>query len=148
MLTIGRILFAVLFIFSGATKLFDIPATAKDVAAKILPVPAMVATYTTQLAETADMPIENIVAIAVGALELIAGLLIALNFGARFFAIILVFFVLAATFTFHNFWDMTGADRTNNMIHALKNLSLIGGLLMIAGLPRSSRQPDSAYPDV
>lgn len=148
MLTIGRILFAVLFIFSGATKLFDIPATAKDVGAKILPIPAVVASYTTQLSEAADMPIENIVAIAVGALELICGLMIALNFGARFFAIILVFFVLAATYYFHNFWDMAGADRNNNMIHALKNLSLIGGLFIVAGLPRAQRQSDSAYPDV
>lgn len=148
MLTIGRILFAVLFIFSGAGKLLDIPATAKDVGAKILPVPAVVATYTTQLAEAADMPIENIVAIAVGALEAICGLMIALNFGARFFAIILVFFVVAATYYFHHFWDMTGADRTNNMIHALKNLSLIGGLFMIAGTPRASRQSESGYQDV
>ncbi len=64
--------------------------------------------------------------------------MIALNFGARFFAIILVLFVAVTTFYFHNFWDMTGADRINNMIHALKNLSLIGGLLIIAGYPRNT----------
>ena len=39
-------------------------------------------------------------------------------------------FTAAATFWFHDFWTMTGGDRMNNMAHALKNLSLIGALLV------------------
>ena len=147
MLTIGRILFAVLFIFSGATKLFDIPATAQAITAKVA-IPSLLTAYTSQLETAAEMPIAQIMAIGAGAIELVCGLLIALNFGARFFAIILVLFVGVATFYFHNFWDLAGDERTNNMIHALKNLSLIGGLLMVAGLPRHSRQAETAYSDV
>jgi len=61
------------------------------------------------------------------------------------FALLLVLFVAVTTFYFHNFWDMTGADRINNMIHALKNLSLIGGLLVIAGYPRRVVLEDDRY---
>ena len=35
-ITFGRILFAVLFIVSGAGKLFDIPATTDAIAAKVV----------------------------------------------------------------------------------------------------------------
>jgi hypothetical protein len=40
---------------------------------------------------------------------------------------------------------MTGPDRINNMIHALKNLSLIGGLLIIAGYPRQIAVESERY---
>ena len=72
-------------------------------------------------------------AIAAGALEVIGGLMIALNFGARFFAILLILFVAVATFYFHDFWNQTGAVASATMVHALKNLSIIGALFMIVG---------------
>ena len=50
-ITFGRILFAVLFIFSGASKLLDLAATAQ-MTEKIV-IPAALATYTSQL-EGAD----------------------------------------------------------------------------------------------
>src|SRR5882762_5010491 len=144
---IGRILFAVLFVFSGASKLLDIAATAQGITDKVA-IPAVLATYTGQLETMTGMPIAQLLAIAAGAVEVICGLMIALNFGARFFAIVLVLFVAVVTVYYHNFWDMTGADRLNNMIHALKNLSLIGALLIIAGYPRSIRSDaEVAYTD-
>jgi uncharacterized membrane protein YphA (DoxX/SURF4 family) len=135
LVAIGRILFAVLFVLSGAMKLLDIPATAQSIAEKVA-IPAVLASYTGQLESMTGMPIAQILAIAAGITEVICGLLIALNFGARFFAVVLMLFVIAATVSYHNFWDMTGADRQSNMIHALKNLSLVGALLIIAGYPR------------
>ena len=87
-------------------------------------------------------------AIAGGAVELICGLMIALNFGARFFSLLLVLFVIAVTFYFHDFWNQTGADARNNLIHAMKNLSIIGALFIIAGIGRASRSADAAYDDV
>ena len=148
MLTLGRILFAVLFILSGATKLFDIAATAQEISAKVV-LPELLAPYTAQLEGASGMPIAQILAITAGVVELVCGLLIALNFGARFFAIVLVLFVIVATYYFHNFWDAAaGPERMNNIVHALKNLSLIGALLMIAGLPRRIVEPEGAYQDV
>lgn len=146
-ITFGRILFAVLFIVSGATKLFDLAATADVIASKVI-IPAALTTYTSQLETMTGMEMKQMLAIAAGAIELICGLTIALNFGARFFALLLIVFVVATTFYFHDFWNQTGADAKNNMIHALKNLSIIGALFVIAGIGRGSRAADHAYTDV
>lgn len=145
--TLGRVLFVVLFVFSGASKLFDIASTAQAITEKVA-LPALLTPYTTQLEGITGMPTAQMLAILAGAVEVLAGLFIALNIGTRFFALLLVLFVGVTTFYFHNFWDMTGADRINNMIHALKNLSLIGGLLVIAGYPRQVVMEESRYTSV
>jgi uncharacterized membrane protein YphA (DoxX/SURF4 family) len=141
--TLGRILFAVLFVFSGASKLLDLAATAQ-MTEKIV-FPAIVAPYTAQLETITGMPMAQLLAIASGAIEVICGLMIALNFGARFFAIILILFIAAATFYFHDFWNQTGLDARGNLVHALKNLSLIGALFMIAGSGRAAKVREPAY---
>ncbi|HWZ09225.1 MAG TPA: DoxX family protein, partial [Bradyrhizobium sp.] len=87
----------------------------------------------------------QMLAIAAGTIELLCGLMIALNFGARFAAIVLILFVAAATFYFHDFWNQTGADARNNMIHALKNLSIIGALFIVAGTVRLVPVSKPAY---
>ena len=146
-ITFGRVLFAVLFIYSGATKLFGIAATADFIAAKVT-IPALVAPYTQQLETMAGMPFMQLLAISIGAFEIISGLMIALNFGARFFAILLIFFVLAATFYFDDFWNQPAPDNARTLVDALKNLSLIGALFIIAGYGRGPRGLEAAYGDV
>lgn len=141
--TLGRFLFAVLFIFSGASKLLDLAATAQ-MTEKIV-FPAALAPYIAQLESVTGMAMPQLLAIASGVIELVCGLMIALNFGARFFSIVLILFVAAVTFYFHDFWNQTGADARNNLVHALKNLSLIGALFMIAGYGRSAKAHEPAY---
>jgi putative oxidoreductase len=143
LITFGRILFAVLFIFSGASKLLNLTSTAQMT--ERIAIPAALATYTAQLEGVTGMSTPQMLAIAAGAIELICGIMIALNFGARFFAIVLILFVAAATFYYHDFWNQTGADATGNMVHALKNLSIVGALFMIAGLRRVSHAGEPAY---
>jgi uncharacterized membrane protein YphA (DoxX/SURF4 family) len=146
-ITFGRILFAVLFIVSGALQLYDLTATAKDIAEKLV-IPAALADYKSQIEALAGMPMPQILAITAGSAELICGLMIALNIGVRFFAIVLIFFVAAATFYYHDFWTQTGVEGRNNMVHALKNLSIIGALFMIAGYGRTPRTAEAVYSDV
>ena len=141
--TFGRILFAVLFVFSGASKLLDLSATAQMTEKIVLP--AIVAPYTAQLETITGMPMAQILAIAAGAVEVICGLMIALNLGARFFAIVLILFVVGATFYYHDFWNQTGPEARNNLVHALKNLSIIGALFMIVGTGRSAKAQEPAY---
>ena len=141
--TLGRILFAVLFVFSGASKLLDLTATAQMTEKIVLP--AIVTPYTAQLETLTGMSMAQLLAIASGALEVICGLMIALNFGARFFALLLILFVAGATFYFHDFWNQTGADARGNLVHALKNLSLIGALFMIAGSSGGAKGREPAY---
>jgi putative oxidoreductase len=146
-ITFGRVLFAVLFIYSGATKLFAIPATADFISAKVV-IPALLTPYTSQLETMTGMSTPQLLAIAVGTFEVISGLMIALNFGARFFAILLIFFVAAATFYFHDFWNQSPPDNAKTLVEALKNLSIIGALFMIAGYGRTPRMAEPAYGDV
>jgi uncharacterized membrane protein YphA (DoxX/SURF4 family) len=146
-ITFGRILFAVLFIYTGATKLFAIPATADLISAKLV-IPSVLAPYTSQLETLTGISTPQMLAIAVGAFEVISGLMIALNFGARFFAILLIFFVAATTFYFHDFWNQAFPESARTLVDALKNLSIIGGLFMIAGYGRMPRRAGPVYSDV
>jgi uncharacterized membrane protein YphA (DoxX/SURF4 family) len=146
-ITFGRILFAVLFIYSGATKLFGIQATADFIAAKVT-IPALLAPYTSQLETMTGLTTPQMLAIAVGSFEVISGLMIALNFGARFFAILLIFFVAATIFYFNDFWNQAPPENAKTLLDALKSLSLIGALFMIAGYGRTSRTAEPAYGDV
>ena len=146
-ITFGRVLFAVLFIYTGATKLFGIQQTADFIASKVA-IPSLLTPYTTHLETMSGMTMPQMLAIGVGGFEIIAGLMIALNFGARFFAILLIIFVTVATFYFHDFWNQAPPDNAKTLIEALKNLSLIGALFIIAGYGRSSQTPEPAYGDV
>ena len=143
-ITFGRILFAVLFIYTGATKLFGIPATAEFISAKVA-IPELLLPYAAQLQTMTGMPTAQTLAIAAGGFEVIAGLMIALNFGARFFSLLLIIFVGVVTYYFHDFWNQSAPDNAKTLIDALKNLSLIGALFMIAGYGRGVREVDSAY---
>ena len=94
------------------------------------------------------MPFMQLLAICVGAFEIIAGLMIALNFLTRFFAILLIIFMLASTYYFNDFWNQPAPDNASTLEDALKNLSIIGALFIIAGYGRGPRNLDPAYGDV
>jgi putative oxidoreductase len=145
--TFGRILFAVLFIYAGATKLFGLQATADIIAAKVA-IPPMIAPYATQLETMTGMSTPHMLAIVAGAFEIIAGLMIAVNFAVRFFALLMILFVIAVTFYFHDFWNQAAPDNAQALMDALKNLSIIGALFMIAGYGRGPRMAEPAYGDV
>ena len=145
--TFGRVLFAVLFMYTGATKLFAVQQTADFIATKVA-IPAVLAPYTSQLETLAGMPMPQILALAVGGFEILAGLMIAVNIGARFFAILLIFFVLAATFYFHDFWNQAAPENARTLIDALKNLSIVGALFMIVGYGRGPRPNEPTYADM
>jgi putative oxidoreductase len=144
LITFGRVLFAVLFIYTGATKLFAIQQTADFIASK-MPIPALLTPYTSQVETFTGMPMSQLLAISAGGFEIIAGLMIAVNFGARFFAILLIFFVMVATFYFHDFWNQSAPENAKTLIDALKNLSIIGALFIIAGYGRGPRSSEPAY---
>jgi uncharacterized membrane protein YphA (DoxX/SURF4 family) len=91
------------------------------------------------------MSVPQLLAIATGVVELGAGLMLAVNFGSRIAAILLIAFSAVATFYYHDFWNQIGADRANNMAHAMKNLSIIGALLVFFVL--GSWKPVPEYQD-
>jgi uncharacterized membrane protein YphA (DoxX/SURF4 family) len=126
---IGRLAFVLIFIFSGAQKLMDIGATASMIAGKVT-IPAQLSSVAAQLESASGMKVPQLLAVLTGVVELVGGLMIAVNIGTRFAAILLIAFTAAATFYFHDFWTMTGDARADNMVHAMKNLSIMGALLV------------------
>ncbi|WP_315703561.1 MULTISPECIES: DoxX family protein [unclassified Bradyrhizobium] len=147
-ITFGRVLFAVLFIYTGATKLFGIQATADFIASKVT-LPEIVAPYTAQLEAMTKMPTAQMLAIGVGVFEIVAGLMIAINFLPRLFSLLMIIFVGATIYYFHDFWNQTPPDNAKTLIDALKNLSIIGALFMIFGYGRGPAKPaETAYGDI
>lgn len=111
---LGRLLLLGIFVFSGFGKLTDVGGTAAYIASKGLPMP-------------------SVLAVAAGVTELVGGLAAAVGFQTRLVAAVLLLFTAAATVLFHDFWALAaGPEQANQMIHALKNVSIIGALMMLA----------------
>ena len=71
------------------------------------------------------MLVGAIVFLIVGSLSVVLGL------RARFGAFLLLVFLVLATYYFHNFWDMEGQPRASEMINFMKNLALMGAMVVI-----------------
>ena len=144
---IGRIALVLIFMISGGEKLMDISATAADIAAKVT-IPAALSGLAAQISSATGMTIPQLLAIATGVIEIAAALMIAANIGTRVGAFLLILFTLIATYYFHDFWNLQGAARVDNLIHFQKNLSIIGGLLVmfVLGSWRPARAADTFEP--
>ena len=109
----GRILLSVIFLLSGVNKLFSFGMYTGWAAGAHIPLPT--------------------VAIAVAAvIEILGGLAILAGFQTRAAAWIVFLYLIPTTFFFHNFWAMDGMRRIDNQVHFLKNVAIMGGLLILA----------------
>ena len=105
---IGRILLSAIFLMSGLNKIFNFAGTQ-------------------QYMDSAGMPLTNFFLIGAILLEIFGGLSILLGYQAKWGAWALVIFMIPTTLIFHtNFSDQI------QMIMFMKNLAIIGGLLMVA----------------
>ena len=109
----GRILLGLLFILSGFGKIAGFEGTVGYIASQHLPVPTAVAVLTI-------------------AIELGGGLALVTGFYTRQAALLLAGFTLLAAFVFHAFWSAPDAAKMMQQINFLKNLSIAGGMLVLA----------------
>ena len=130
---IARVLLVLIFVLSGAMKLLDIAGTAAQIQPVVI-IPAVLQDFVAEVETATGMKWPQLLAILAGVIEVVAGLLIAFNIGTRGAAAVLALFTLVTTIYFHAFWNMSGDAMQTNMIHALKNLSIIGGLLIMVVL--------------
>ncbi|WP_324828599.1 DoxX family protein [Qipengyuania zhejiangensis] len=103
---LGRILIGALFVFAGFGKVID---------------PVSTASYM-----EAESPFPGSLAMAVGIFEIVAGLVLASGFMTRIASALLIGFTAVATLFFH--------EQVTNEVQAamaLKNLAIIGGLMMV-----------------
>ncbi|HZV99424.1 MAG TPA: DoxX family protein [Methylophilaceae bacterium] len=108
----GRILIALIFVLAGSGKITSFEGTVGYIASKGLPLPQL---------------------LAIGAIliELGGGLMLILNWKARWAATAMLLFTALAALIFHNFWAVPPDQAQNQMIHFMKNLSIMGGLLYV-----------------
>jgi len=62
---------------------------------------------------------------------------------AKLGAVLLIIFTLPATIIFHNFWTFEGMEQQMQMIMFMKNIAIIGGLLLITDFGSSSFSLDN-----
>jgi len=108
----GRALLAMIFVFSGWEKITGFSGTVAYMASKGMPLTAF---------------------FAVGAIILELGGSIALILGwhVRWGALALLVFMVPTTLIFHDFWAVDPAQAQGQLIHFLKNLGIMGGLLYV-----------------
>ena len=69
----------------------------------------------------------------VAAIEIICGLMVLIGLKARWGALVLIVFTACTIIFVHRFWE-GGATMIENRTEALKDLSIIGGLLLVVAM--------------
>jgi putative oxidoreductase len=110
---IARVLLMILFVISGWAKLTGFDGTVG---------------YMTSLGAPAPMVAAAIAVI----MEFFVAIILILGFYTRPLAFLFALFVLGTALIGHPFWNMVDPERAANMTQFLKNLSIVGGLLLLA----------------
>lgn len=109
---LGRILFSAIFVMAG---------------------PSLFSVGTIAYAAQAGVPFAKFLVPAAGILAILGGLSVLLGYWARLGAWLLVAFLLPVTLAMHKFWGISDpAAAQVQMVHFMKNLSMLGAALLIA----------------
>jgi putative oxidoreductase len=109
----GRILISVMFLISGFFKVGGY---------------AQIVAYATAV----HLPAPGVAIALAAAVELACGLAILAGFKTRFAAWLLFLYLIPVTYFFHNFWAVQGQEQQTQMVNFLKNVAIMGGLLVLS----------------
>ena len=109
---VARLFLATLFLIFGWRKLMDYPGTVSQMVQDGLPMPVLA----TAAAMFMELPVTF--AVAVGAFT-------------RLSAVLMAFYTLGTSLVEHRYWTVTGADKLASMEGFYKNLSIMGGFLLL-----------------
>ena len=112
---IGRILIAAIFIVSGFAKLTD-PSGAMG------------------YMKAAGIGHADVLVYVAAFGELAGGLAILFGFLTRIASFLLFIQLVITTYFFHRFWAVPEAEAKTQMVNFMKNLSIMGGLLMVTAM--------------
>jgi putative oxidoreductase len=108
----ARLLLATLFLIFGWRKLRDYSGTVSQIVQLGAPMPKVAAA----VAIFMELPVAFAVAVGVF---------------TRPSALLMVFYTLGTALSGHRYWTMTGAAQVDNMDGFYKNLSIMGGFLLL-----------------
>jgi putative oxidoreductase len=109
---VARILLMVLFVMFGWSKLTGFAGTVAYMTSSGAPVP-------------------EVSAVIAVVMEFAVGIALVVGFYTRPLALLLALYTLGTAIIGHHYWNMTGAMQYANMINFYKNISIIGGLLLL-----------------
>lgn len=109
----GRICLSIIFLFGACEKIMNPAGATAMMLAHGLPLAPLLLVFA-------------VVIELLGALALLTGLM------ARSAALMLILYLIPVTAIMHNFWMVAPPEATIQLIMALKNLAIMGGLFMVA----------------
>ena len=110
---LGRVLLSIIFLLSGLGKIMDWDGNAKLMASQ-------------------GMPLIPLLLAGAIIIELAGGLSVLLGWKVRWGALLLFLYLIPTTLIFHDFWAFSGPEMQTQLVNFLKNLSIMGGLLLVA----------------
>ena len=84
--------------------------------------------------EKEGVPLPRIALVITIGLLIIGSIFVIIGYKARLGALMLVVFLIAATFYFHDFWNMDAESAYVQQIMFMKNLSMMGAMLLIIAM--------------
>jgi uncharacterized membrane protein YphA (DoxX/SURF4 family) len=121
---LGRILLAFIFLQSGFDKFLNYDKTLKLMGARGISEPQI------------------LLPLAMAAL-FVGGIMILVGWKARWGALALIVFMIPTTLYFHGYWTYPAALQLNQFHHFVKNLAIVGALLMILGMGSGALSVDA-----
>jgi putative oxidoreductase len=119
-LSIGRVAIPIVFIVSGVAKFLNVSGIANH--------PGV----TNFMNAFGEITSRTSLGYIIATIEVVGGISVLIGFKTRWGAIALLLFTACTIIFAHNFWTMEGAARAANQVQALKNLAIMGGLLVFA----------------
>ncbi len=110
---LGKVIFGLYFLYSGFNHFKN---------------EKMLTGYT----KSKGVPYPRLAVLLSGAMMILGGLGFVLNTNIKESSILLIIFLVPTTFMIHNFWKESNQNnKMNDQINFMKNIALIGALLMI-----------------
>jgi putative oxidoreductase len=110
LLLLGRVLLGWIFVSSGWRKLMDIPGFVATMPRRSLP---------------------EFLGYVAPPVEFIGGICLLLGLATRYTALVMLLFVIIASFSSHRYWSVEPAQYANQNSHFWKNVSMKGGLVLM-----------------
>lgn len=131
---IGRIFMSIYFILIAAATIMNWDIAERELGGHL----ANWEIFTVNIEQlgpifTALAPMASILLGASIFLQLLGGLLLFFSIRVKFGAFLLLVYMIPATILYHHFWYLEGDAFAKAFVLFLKNLSIIGGLLIILG---------------
>lgn len=145
---LGRALLSIVFIASGVQKILNWQTTEQLVNKQLMDM-AILSVGNATLQSIIEFGLTYFLPLLLLAVifEILGGLLIFAGIWVRLGALLLIIFLIPTTLIFHHFWQLHGPDRDMQMVNFMKNVSILGGLLILLAMGKGCKKEKSHEDD-